>query len=98
MVTGLLGQYTETSLILSSFLKLSLFEADLVQAYIDRVRAKMVKQYLQVFEQLEITETEAFMESSYFRREQPGLPMGSDDKFEEDFEGMEDDMEEVEET
>ena len=50
---------------------------------------------MEAFEQLEITETEAFMESSYFRW---GPPMGSDDDFEEDSEGMEEDMEEVEET
>ena len=56
-----------------------------VHAYVDRVRAKMIERYEEAFEQLEITETEAFGENSYFRRKERGLPMESDD----DSEGME---------
>ncbi|KAH0542465.1 hypothetical protein FGG08_003136 [Glutinoglossum americanum] len=48
-------------------------------AYVGRVRAKMMKQYEEAFEQLEITETEAFGENSYFRQKELGLPLRSDD-------------------
>ncbi len=45
----------------------------------DRVQAKMIERYEKAFEQLEVTETEAFGENSYFHWEELGLPMQSDD-------------------
>ncbi len=60
------------------------------RAHVDRVRAKMIERYEEAFEQLEVTETEAFGENSYFHREELGLPMQSDD----DSEGMEESEEE----
>jgi hypothetical protein len=62
----------------------------LAHAYVDRVWAKMIERYEEAFEQLEITETEAFGENSYFRRKELGLPMESDD----DSEGEEESQEE----
>ncbi|KAI9778858.1 MAG: hypothetical protein M1839_007821 [Geoglossum umbratile] len=54
-------------------------EDNTTRAYVSQVRAKMIERYREAFEQLEITETEAFGENSYFRRKNLGLPMQLDD-------------------
>ena len=48
-------------------------------AYVNQIWAKMIKHYEEAFDQLEITETDAFGENLYFHRKKLGLPMGSDD-------------------
>ena len=47
--------------------------------YVHWVRAKIIERYGGAFEPLEINETEAFGENSYFRRKELGLVIGSDD-------------------
>lgn len=61
--------------------------------YADRVWAKMVEQYEEVFEQLKIIEIEAFGENSYFHWKELGLSMGSDNSWGmEDAEAVEEDV------
>ena len=51
-------------------------------AYVDRVRAKMMERYEEVFEQ-GIAKAKAFGENSYFRRKKLELPLRSDDDSED---------------
>ncbi|KAI9770494.1 MAG: hypothetical protein M1839_003175 [Geoglossum umbratile] len=52
-------------------------------SYVSWVRAEMVKRFKEAFEQLEVIETKAFGENSYFHRKKFGLPIRSGNDSEE---------------